>query len=197
MTEIFVEPELENLSDVVNAAEWQSICSELGLEGQNKLTEKSEQNMAPPYMFIDPKTERIIRTLCPRKVRIEQYNASTIPLEILQEVKRCREHGWYDSIYVFYDDKTPDPFVVGFINKEWSSPKHLIGRWGPELIPMELLESRAVERLKDMSLERLNGAKAAIEYAIKNSESFIRSLLSGEEAPKTNISIDSLGSSNW
>jgi len=67
MTEIFIEPELENLQDETIAAEWFEVASQLGLDNQLKLSSNSETKKAPPYMFIDPKTNRIIEVLCPRR----------------------------------------------------------------------------------------------------------------------------------
>lgn len=193
-TEIFIEPELENLQDSDNAAEWQLICEELKLSGQLTLTEKTGTNHAPPYMAIDPKTERIIRVLCPAKTEVEKYAESTIPLDILSEVHKCKEHGWYHSIHVYYDNKSPDPFVVGFVNDKWDSPKHLIARWGAELLPFELLEQKAIQRMKNDAMAALYEMKAQIDFAYNNIEGFLASMLAGKEPPTTKIVIPDLKS---
>ena len=62
MTEIFVEPELQELENAEQAQEWFEVATELGLDKQLKTADKSEEKKAPPYMYIDPKTSHIIRT---------------------------------------------------------------------------------------------------------------------------------------
>lgn len=193
-TEIFIEPELEELEHPDNAAEWQLICEELKLPGQLSLTSKSHTNHAPPYMVVDPKTERIIRVLCPAKIEVEKYAESTIPLDILREVHKCKERGWYHSINVFYDNKSPDPFVVGFVSDRWDSPKHLIARWGAELLPFEELERKAIQRMKNDAMSALYEMKAQIDFAYNNIEGFLASMLAGKEAPKANFNIPNLSS---
>lgn len=198
MTEIFIEPELQELSDIDNSTEWQIIAEELNLGGQLAFTEKSETKQAPPYMFVDPKTDKIIRILCPRKEKIENYKASTIPLDVLREVHKCKEHGWYEEICVYYDDKSPDPFVVGFTPDKysWQRNKHLIARWGNELLPFEELEIKAINRMKDAALQALYTTKSAIDFAYNNVEAFCKSLLTGKESPKVEISVPTLNDYN-
>lgn len=156
------------------------------------LTEKTDTNHAPPYMVLDPKTERVIRVLCPAKIEVEKYGESTIPLDILREVHKCKHHGWYHKIEVFYDNKSPDPFVVGFVNNSWNSPKHLIARWGAELLPFEELERKAIQRMKNGAMSALYEMKAQIDFAYNNIEGFLASILAGKEPPKANINIPGL-----
>ncbi len=189
-TEIFIEPELENLSETVNAEEWKTICDQLNLTGQNKMIEKSEKNMPPPYMYIDEKTQAIISTLCPRRSNLADYNSSTIPLDVLQEAKKCVEHGWYPGgLFVYADDKSPDPFLVGKLSTEWNGGYHLIARWGAEMIPFEMLEEKAVARMRDSALKALNKCKYEIEFALSNVDTFLRLSLSGEQKPNVNFDV--------
>jgi hypothetical protein len=136
--EIFIEPELEMLSEEINAAEWFEICSALGLENQIALADKSETKKAPPYMFCDPKTLNIIQTICPRVEEYKKYRASTIPTDVLKEIQKCVEHQWYENIEIHYDNQSPDPFVIGRIKvSTWETTRHLIARWGAELLPLK------------------------------------------------------------
>lgn len=195
-TEIFIEPELENLENGDTAAEWFELCSRLGLQGQLSTADKSEDKKAPPYMFIDPKTERIITTLCPRGVDYKKYTASTIPLDILQEIAKCEKNGWYDQIKIHYDDKSPDPFVIGFKKEPqstWLANKHLIARWGAELLPFEQLEVKAINRLREDAKEALADIRAKIDFASNNVDAFIRGVLNGKQNPQLNFNADTLG----
>lgn len=197
MTQIFIEPELDNLHEVENSTEWQSICEELGLQGQKQLSEKSPVNMAPPYMFLDPKTQRIIKTICPVGVLANNYSVSTIPLDILQEIKKCKDHGWYDEIKIFYDNISPDPFVIGILKSKtntWQKDYHLIARWGAELLPFEELEIKAVNRLRTGIKQRMFEMKSKIDFALTNLDDFITNMISGAESPAANISIQGLDS---
>jgi hypothetical protein len=181
--EIFIEPELESLQDETNASEWFEICSQLGLDKQLSLASKSETKKAPPYMFCDPKTKKIIEILCPCKVKLMDYQSSTIPIDVMKEIQKCKEHGWYENFEIFYDNQSPDPFVLGVLPNEyeWRADRHLIARWGPELLPFELLEEKAIARVKDIALKELSQVKHALQYAIDNPESYIRGLLAGSD----------------
>lgn len=184
MTQIFIEPELENLSELENSTEWQLVCEQLGLSNQLSRTEKSETKQAPPYMAIDPKTAKIIRTLCPEMVDFRKYAASTIPLDVLQEIQKCVKHGWYDQIHIYYDNVTPDPFVVGsYEETQYRYHFHLIARWGAEMLPMEMLEQKAIQRLKNAALKSLHELSSKVDYAIRNTDNFISGILGNADRP--------------
>jgi len=193
-TEIFIEPELAELESAEVSAEWSAICQELGLDGQVKLSEKSPELKPPPYRAIDQRTERIIRTLCPEKMPVASYSASAIPLDIVQEIKKCVDNEWYHSLYIFFDNKSPDPFLVGRLTAEWNSPWHLIARWGDELLPFEELELKAVNRLMNEAKEALADMKSKMEYYIQNPTGFVQRILSGMEKPEISFIVRTL---NW
>ena len=88
--EIFIEPELQELEQAEVAQEWFEIASQLGLEEQLKHADRSEEKKAPPYMHIDPKTAKIIKTLCPMQTDYKKYRASTIPLDVLKEIQKAK-----------------------------------------------------------------------------------------------------------
>lgn len=193
--EIFIEPELETLQEVDNSAEWAEICAALDLKGQNKLSERSELKVGPPYAYIDERTERIIRTLCPDKSPVADYNASTIPLDVLKEIKRCKDNGWYDDIHIFFDNASPDPFVVGTIKmNEWQKCYHMIARWGAELLPFEILERKAIERLRNDAAQAIHELQIKVNYAKDNLDAFLSQALSGKSLPSLDFRVQSL---NW
>ena len=61
---------------------------------------------------------------------------------------------------------------------------HLIARWGGELIPFELLEQKAIDRMRKKATEALNEMKMRVEMALKNVDSFTGNLLEGDAVPK-------------
>lgn len=193
-TEIFIEPELMELEQNEVAQEWFDICSELGLDKQLAHADKSEDKKAPPYMYVDPKTSRVIKTLCPVQVKYTDYKTSTIPLDVLKEIHKAEKNGWYSKICICYDDKSPDPFVVGFTKSEsdWNADIHLIARWGAELLPFEVLEQKAVARMKQNAIDALKELQFRIKTALEDVDAFTNNMLTGKEAPKLDFSVDSI-----
>jgi len=196
-TEIFIEPELMELETPEIAQEWFDICSELGLDKQIKHADKSEDKKAPPYMYVDPKTARIIKTLCPVELRYNDYKASTIPLDVLKEIQKAEKNGWYSKIHICYDDKSPDPFVVGFTKADnaWNADIHLIARWGAELLPFEVLEQKAIARMKDEATKALKELQFKLNNALEDVDLFTKSLLSGTDIPVLNFRVENI--SKW
>jgi hypothetical protein len=154
-TQIFIEPELESLHE--NAEEWSAICQELGLDKQLQKSGKVEK-VGNPYQKVDPRSQRVFEMLYPVKREFREYDAGTLPLEVLQEIQRCQQNEWFPKIEVWYDDKSPDPFLIGYDSKEWSANKFIIARWGDELLPFEQLVTKAIARFKasySRALDRL------------------------------------------
>jgi hypothetical protein len=191
-TEIFIEPELAELEQPEMAQQWFEIASELGLTNQLIHADRSEEKKAPPYMHVDAKTGRIIMVLCPVQLEYKNYKASTIPLDVLKEIAKCEKNGWYSKICICYDDKSPDPFVLGFTHNEskWQRDIHLIARWGAELIPFELLEEKAIERLRNTALTALKEMEFKTKNAIENIDAYIQTQLSGLPNIKLDFSIN-------
>jgi hypothetical protein len=180
MTEIFIEPELENLQNEKTAQEWFELASQLNLTNQISLADKSDAKKAPPYMYVDQRTARMLRTLCPAQVNYTNYKQSTIPLDVLQEIKKCEDNKWYVSIQILYDDKSPDPFVVGLVDSQFKGdrPVHLIARWGAELLPFEVLEQKAIERLKLQAKTAIMDMKSKLENSLQDLDLFVNNSMS-------------------
>lgn len=191
-TEIFIEPELAELEQPEIAQQWFEIASELGLTNQLIHADRSEEKKAPPYMHVDAKTGRIIMTLCPVQVEYANYKASTIPLDVLKEIAKCEKNGWYSKICICYDDKSPDPFVLGFTHNEskWQRDIHLIARWGAELMPFEMLEQKAIERLRSTALRALKELEFKAKSAIEDVDNYIQTQLSGLPNIKMDFSLN-------
>lgn len=183
--EIFIEPELQELEQAEVAQEWFEIASQLGLSEQLKHADRSEEKKAPPYMHIDPKTAKIIKTLCPMQTDYKNYKVSTIPLDVLKEIQKAEINGWYSRIHICYDDKSPDPFVVGFTHSEhrWSADMHLIARWGAELLPFEQLQAKAIQRMHDEVKQAAIRLKHELEMILEDVNGFSNQLLGGKDAP--------------
>jgi hypothetical protein len=113
MIELFFNKELADISFEVEALDdWKKTCEELGLESQLTLTKGKETPI--PYPFMNTTMVRVYETLCPRKVHYKEYKSSTIPLEVLKQIAFSVKDKHFPKIEIWYDDKSPDPVVVGY-----------------------------------------------------------------------------------
>jgi hypothetical protein len=60
---------------------------------------------------------RVFETLCPTKVALEKYNKTPIPLEVLKQLSFSKNENFFNKYEVWYDDKSPDPLLIGIIAK--------------------------------------------------------------------------------
>jgi len=170
--EIYLEPELEEMVGSVEVTEeWKQLAEELGMEGQLKLiTPKSEgeENKNPsPYIHMNAKAERVFAILCPEVVDYKKYDKSTIPRDVLREIAMAERLKFFDKICIWYDDASPDPLVVGYIRVgNYEYVKHMIARFGDELLPFEELERKSINRLKKRMTDKLKSSLSAIDSTV-------------------------------
>jgi hypothetical protein len=170
--EIYLEPELEEMVGSVEVTEeWKQLAEELGMEGQLKLIapkSEGEENKNPsPYIHMNAKAERVFAILCPEVVDYKKYDKSTIPRQVLREIALAEKEQFFDKICIWYDDASPDPLVVGYIKMgNYEYVKHMIARFGDELLPFEELERKSINRLKKRMTDRLKSALAGIDSKV-------------------------------
>ena len=165
--EIYLEPELEEMihSNQLND-EWKDKINELGLEGQQNLLKDDKSNPSP-YTFMNQNMVKIFATVCPEVIDYKQYSKSTIPMEVLSHIALCEKEGYFKYMKIWYDDISPDPILVGYLKDgEYSMTQHLIARWGDEVIPIEMIESKAKQRIKDLLTSKLNSIMTSIDGEI-------------------------------
>ena len=170
--EIYLEPELEEMVGSVEVTEeWKQLAEELGMEGQLKLIapksgEESDKNPSP-YIHMNAKAERVFAILCPEVVDYKKYDKSTIPRDVLREIALAERLKFFDKICIWYDDASPDPLVVGYIKVgTYEYVKHMIARFGDELLPFEELERKSINRLKKRMTDKLKSALSAIDSTV-------------------------------
>jgi hypothetical protein len=116
MIQSFKNQELDNLAfDIENQQEFKELASRLGMGKQSAFIERSGSAM--PYPFINTAMENQFTTLCPRKVDYKEYDKTPIPLEVMRELSFVVGENYFSKVEVWYDDKSPDPFLVGTISK--------------------------------------------------------------------------------
>jgi hypothetical protein len=169
--EIYLEPEL---SDMIGSpevtAEWKQLAEELGMEGQLKLVnpksgEEKDKNPSP-YIHMNKKAERVFAVLCPEVVNYKKYDKSTIPREVLREIALAEKEQFFDKICIWYDDASPDPLVVGYIKDGHSYIRHMIARFGDEILPFEILETKAIARMKKRMTDKLTASINSIDLTV-------------------------------
>ena len=117
VVELFViEETAELIYDNEKLEKWNQHVEALGLIGQKKIVKPEKSPI--PFMHMNVPMVAMFETLCPRKVAIEEYNVTPIPVEILDVVALSKGEKYFERIEIWYDDKTPDPVCVG-INCEW------------------------------------------------------------------------------
>jgi hypothetical protein len=170
--EVYLEPELEEMVGSVEVTEeWKQLAEELGMEGQLKLIapksgEESDKNPSP-YIHMNAKAERVFAILCPEVVDYKKYDKSTIPRDVLREIAMAERLKFFDKICIWYDDASPDPLVVGYIQVgTYEYVKHMIARFGDELLPFEELERKSINRLKKRITDKLKSSLSAIDATV-------------------------------
>jgi hypothetical protein len=170
--EVYLEPELEEMVGSVEVTEeWKQLAEELGMEGQLKLIapksgEESDKNPSP-YIHMNAKAERVFAILCPEVVDYKKYDKSTIPRDVLREVAMAERLKFFDKICIWYDNASPDPLVVGYIKVgTYEYVKHMIARFGDELLPFEELERKSINRLKKRMTDKLKSSLSAIDSTV-------------------------------
>jgi hypothetical protein len=131
---VYREPENEHLILDENAlAEYHRLTEELGIPAVKP------EKVPNVYQPLNNAQVRILTALCPASVKITAYTKSTIPVEVLQTIKFAQDMEMFDWMEVWYDDKAPDPMIIGKgyqseedRNKGYSWRMHhtLIARWG-------------------------------------------------------------------
>ena len=112
MVENYFQQELSDIVfEVESLEEWKQLKDELGLIGQEKVSKGKESPI--PYPFMNTKLIRVAETLCPEKVSIKQYDKTPIPLEVMKIAAFVTKEKHFQEIQVWYDDKSPDPFLIG------------------------------------------------------------------------------------
>lgn len=163
-----IEETAELIYDNEKLEAWNSHVENLSLIGQTKIVQKEKSPI--PFLFLNQTTKAVFETLLPRKVAIETYDITPIPVEILDLVALSKRESYFDKIEIWYDDKTTDPACIGFLyasesdrknNYTWGGKNYLIGKWSDVKQSFEQLKERAIDRWKQ---QQINECKTQIVY---------------------------------
>lgn len=114
IVETYIIEETESLIyDNEKLEKWNNHVSELGLKGQEKIVVGEKSPI--PFMFVKKGMKHVFETLCPRQVKVEDYDVTPIPVEILDLIALSNKEEYFDRIQIWYDDKDPDPLCIGVL----------------------------------------------------------------------------------
>lgn len=113
-----IEETIDLIHDNEQLDKWNSHVQDLGLEGQTKIVKKDKSPI--PFMHLKKSQKNICEEICPMKVDVKKYSITPIPVEILDLIALSFKEEHFHKIEVWYDDKAPDPFVVGLIGEYYS-----------------------------------------------------------------------------
>lgn len=164
-----VEETKELIYETEKLDEWKELCSGLGLENQLNL---AETNKSPvPFEFMNEVSKRVYQTLCPTIVKYREYKKTPIPLEVLGLIKLSEDEHYFDEIQIWYDDKSPDPLVVGIIkSSDYGRDEYLIAKWADVLRPFDELRQMAITRYKSTSILKLKAKISDTQNKLDNVE---------------------------
>lgn len=94
---------------------WNDLVKELGLKGQTNIVKPNKSPI--PFMFLNQGLKNILDTLCPKRVSIENFDISPIPVEILSLVSLSNMEKYFNKIQIWYDDKQKDPCCIGITSE--------------------------------------------------------------------------------
>lgn len=168
-----------------------ALIETLGLTGQAQLLSRRtlgegeivETRM--PFRFITAEEHRVFSALFPVMTEIGDYDATPIPLQVLQVAAKAKEFFPFGSspkvgLYVMHpqNHREPDPVLIGRRSKPgatWDVQTFLLARWGEALLPLDELRVKAHAVLLPSIQQKVVEAKAqlavfeaALTHALEN-----------------------------
>lgn len=146
-----IEETQELIYDNEKLDQWNKLVGELGLTGQTKIVKPEKSPI--PFLWMNQALVATFTELCPRKVLVAEYDKTPIPVEALSLVALSVKENYFEKIQVWYNDKNPDPAIVGIIKGANYDPKYptwesgfeyyLLARWSDVKASLVELTERA------------------------------------------------------
>lgn len=166
-----------------NSPEALEIIESLGLQGQKKMTKESEGGVITrcPYRTMNIKELRVYECLFPQKTEIQKYQASMIPLRVLQVAAHAKSLDLFDRIEVWGEISKPrDPILVGIKKTDsWSHDNYILARWGDALESFEVLFERAKAVTKEHFKAKAEKTRAECEIILASLDSQVMQQMDG------------------
>jgi len=183
---IYREKETQDLIlNEEDLAKYNELALELGLCTMEAAEEK---NVPSVYICLNQAMQRQLKALCPMSSDLDKYRRSTIPLEVLQAYKFCKDNNMYEGFQIWYDDVAPDPLLIGwnYDSEEsrekkytWRRNRYLIARWGDCAMELPELMTLGFEKIKQEMLDKAKKALSKLNDVIVNPDIYVRDIISG------------------
>jgi hypothetical protein len=159
-----IEETQELIYDNEKLDQWNNLVAELGLTGQAQVVKTDKSPI--PFLWMNSALVKVFEELCPSKSKVEDYSKTPIPVEALSLVSLSKKEG--DKIEVWFNEKSPDPAIVGYKftrgtsdwERNWYAEKYLLARWSDVKATLEELTTRAKNLF---TLRRTNELKDSIK----------------------------------
>lgn len=171
--EVFEDREIMDGGQSVEETDREAIAlvEKLGLGGQRNLMNPQEGTRCPFREMTQAETFAY-GTLCPNRATLGDYQASSIPLRVLQTALLVQELRTFKLIRVWYSGGVEkDPILVAHRDHEYQ-PAFLLARWGEHLAPLPDLIRMAFAMWKQKQLVSL----AQMQQRIANEITILRDL---------------------
>jgi hypothetical protein len=171
-----IEETQELIYDNEKLDQWNSMVKELGLTGQTKVVKADKSPI--PFLWMNETLKAVFEELCPRKVRVAEYDKTPIPVEALGMVSLSVKEGYFDKIEVWYNDKNPDPAIIGYKftkgngawEKEYYAERYLLARWSDVKATLAELTERAKKLFTLRTTNELNDTIKRNQRALEDVE---------------------------
>jgi len=175
---IYREPENESLiMDEKSLSEYHSLVKKMGLS--NEVQEKTPS----VYIPINNAMSKLLKAICPNTQQVEEYNKSTIPLEVLQVLDYCKQNNMYEGYEIWHAQNDPDPLLVGWKYLDdndrkngytFNQKKYLIARWGDCALELDELLKKGFGILKISLMDSAREVLSFSESVLKDPDSYVR-----------------------
>lgn len=197
---IYREPENQELIlDEVKLAEYNELIAELGISAPSQ-EKKTTPNV---YQYLNNAMVKQINALCPMHIAVEKYTKSTIPIDVLKVLQYCKSQEMFDGYSVWWDDKAPDPVLIGWKwmsesdkvkQYTWRTDKYLIARWGDCAMEIPELLEKGFERIKQELIDKANLAIEKCNSVLNKPDIYVRGILGeNDDFPSINLNTVSSG----
>ena len=106
-----VEETVELIYDGEQLDRYNQLVAELGIKTSGL---QAKEKSPIPFLHMKETLVNTFETLCPAKRDLKDFDISPIPVEILELIALSNREKYFSNIQVWYDDKSPDPVVIGF-----------------------------------------------------------------------------------
>lgn len=183
--EVFEEEEVRQLTaeDVVECSE---LIERLSLTGQQKFYKGTEALKVCPYRRITVQEQFVYGTLLPSQTLLSLYDASPVPLRILQVAAHAKEviDGYPELVVYHQPNPKADPVLVARIGNQYSPDAiYLLARWGEALEEFSVLADRARQRWIEGAKGTLRRIETEVRSAIEHIEERSHRVVAEGKAP--------------